>query len=97
MSYPRHEYFRRILCNLIGRDIQTRAIPTTTAWSAALIKNICYANAKSYLAFPGVELSPAATRTRRSTLNELQCKKTQSGLLEENRHIVRTRFVAMTP
>ena len=54
MSYPRHEYFRRILCNLIGRDIQTGAIPDDDGLVGPLIKNICYANAKSYLAFPGV-------------------------------------------
>jgi glucuronate isomerase len=54
MSYPRHEYFRRILCNLIGRDIQTGAIPDDDGLVGPMIKNICYANAKSYLAFPGV-------------------------------------------
>ncbi len=55
MSYPRHEYFRRILCNLIGRDIQTGAIPDDDGLVGPMIKNICYANAKSYLAFPGVK------------------------------------------
>ena len=55
MSYPRHEYFRRILCNLIGRDIQTGAIPDDEGLVGPLIKNICYANAKSYLAFPDVK------------------------------------------
>ena len=54
MSYPRHEYFRRILCNLIGRDIQTGAIPDDDSLVGPMIKNICYANAKNYLAFPGV-------------------------------------------
>ena len=47
MSYPRHEYFRRILCNLIGRDIQTGAIPDDDGLVGPMIKNICYANAKS--------------------------------------------------
>jgi glucuronate isomerase len=55
MSYPRHEYFRRILCNLIGRDIQTGAIPDDENLVGPLISNICYANAKNYLAFPGVK------------------------------------------
>ena len=54
MSYPRHEYFRRILCNLIGRDIQTGAIPDDDGLVGPLIRNICYTNAKKYLAFPGV-------------------------------------------
>jgi glucuronate isomerase len=55
MSYPRHEYFRRILCNLIGRDIQTGAIPDDESLVGPMISNICHANAKSYLAFPGVK------------------------------------------
>ena len=55
MSYPRHEYFRRILCNLIGRDIQTGAIPDDESLVGPMISNICQANAKSYLAFPGVK------------------------------------------
>ena len=55
MSYPRHEYFRRTLCNLIGRDIQTGAIPDDENLIGPLIKSICYANAKNYLAFPGVK------------------------------------------
>ena len=33
MSYPRHEYFRRVLCDMIGRDIEAGEIPKTTAWS----------------------------------------------------------------
>ena len=55
MSYPRHEYFRRTLCNLIGRDIQTGAIPDDDRLVGPMISNLCYANAKSYLAFPGVK------------------------------------------
>jgi glucuronate isomerase len=55
MSYPRHEYFRRILCNLIGRDIQTGAIPDDEGLVGPIISNICYTNAKNYLAFPGVK------------------------------------------
>ena len=54
MSYPPHEYFRRILCNRIGRDMQTGAIPNDDGLLGPLIRNICYANAKQYLAFPGV-------------------------------------------
>jgi glucuronate isomerase len=34
MSYPRHEYFRRVLCNLIGRDVENRKFPTTIRSSA---------------------------------------------------------------
>ena len=55
MSYPRHEYFRRTLCNLIGRDIKNGLIPDDEDLVGPMIKNICYANAKNYMAFPGVD------------------------------------------
>jgi glucuronate isomerase len=55
MSYPRHEYFRRTLCNLIGRDVKQGLIPDDEKLVGMMIKNICYANAKHYLAFPGVK------------------------------------------
>ncbi|HEY1490112.1 MAG TPA: glucuronate isomerase [Verrucomicrobiae bacterium] len=54
MSYPRHEYFRRTLCNLIGNDIEAGLIPNDEKLVGPMIKNICYTNAKNYLAFPGV-------------------------------------------
>jgi glucuronate isomerase len=49
MSYPRHEYFRRVLCNLLGRDIDNGEIPASDALVAPLIRNICSANARQYL------------------------------------------------
>ena len=55
MSYPRHEYFRRTLCNLIGNDIATGAIPNDEQLVGSMIKNICYENARNYMAFPGVK------------------------------------------
>jgi glucuronate isomerase len=55
MSYPRHEYFRRTLCNLIGRDIKNGLIPDDEKLVGPMIKNICCANAKNFLAFPGVK------------------------------------------
>jgi glucuronate isomerase len=54
MSYPRHEYFRRTLCNLIGRDIENGEVPDDEKLVGLMIKNICHANAKNYLAFPGL-------------------------------------------
>jgi glucuronate isomerase len=54
MSYPRHEYFRRTLCNLIGRDIENGEIPNDEKLVGPMLKNICYANAKNYMQFPGV-------------------------------------------
>lgn len=49
MSFPRHEYFRRTLCNLIGRDIESGEIPADFGLAGGMVRNICYANAKAYL------------------------------------------------
>jgi glucuronate isomerase len=49
MSYPRHEYFRRVLCNLIGRDMEAGEIPDNDDMAGALIRNICYGNAHRFL------------------------------------------------
>jgi glucuronate isomerase len=56
MSYPRHEYFRRVLCNLIGRDVENGELPKDDRLLGPMIQNICYANAAQYLAIPGVEI-----------------------------------------
>ncbi len=52
MSYPRHEYFRRVLCNLVGTDVENGEIPDDDALLGPMIRNICYANARDYLALP---------------------------------------------
>jgi len=51
MSYCRHEYFRRTLCNLIGRDIENGEIPNDDTLVGPMIRNICYGNAKNYMNF----------------------------------------------
>lgn len=48
LSYPRHEYFRRILCNLIGTDVEKGEIPADLDFLGELIENICYNNAKNF-------------------------------------------------
>jgi glucuronate isomerase len=48
LSYPRHEYFRRILCNLVGTDVENGEIPNEPDLLKPLIQNICYYNAKNY-------------------------------------------------
>ena len=48
MSYPRHEYFRRILCNIFGEEIEQGELPDNIAWTGKLIQDICYNNAKGY-------------------------------------------------
>jgi glucuronate isomerase len=48
LSYPRHEYFRRILCNLFGTDIENGELPADFELVGSTIKNICYRNAVAY-------------------------------------------------
>ena len=52
MSFPRHEYFRRVLCNLIGRDMENGEIPDDELLVGTMIRNICHANARKYFNFP---------------------------------------------
>jgi len=49
MSYPRHEYFRRVLCDIIGRDVVRGELPHEEALLKRLIEDICYRNAHQYL------------------------------------------------
>lgn len=49
LSYPRHEYFRRCLCDLLGTDVENGAIPNDDGLLGPLVRNICYHNAKEYL------------------------------------------------
>ena len=51
LSYSRHEYFRRILCNLLGDEMEKGLIPTDEKWIGELVKNICYNNAANYFDF----------------------------------------------
>jgi glucuronate isomerase len=51
LSFPRHEYFRRILCNLFAEDIENGELPNDIEWTGKIIQDICYYNAKSYFNF----------------------------------------------
>lgn len=48
LSYPRHEYFRRILCNLFGEEIEQGLLPNDIDWTGKIIQDICYRNALAY-------------------------------------------------
>ncbi len=48
LSYARHEYFRRILCNLIGTWVENGEYPNDEAFLGSLVEDICYHNAKRY-------------------------------------------------
>lgn len=52
LSYTRHEYFRRILCNLLGTEMELGLIPDDMDLVAPMVRDICYFNAKNYFRFP---------------------------------------------
>jgi len=60
LSYPRHEYFRRVLCNLLGNDVENGELPDNLEWLGEMVQNICYGNANTYFGFTPVEEQVAA-------------------------------------
>lgn len=51
LSYPRHEYFRRILCDLVGSDMENGEIPYDMEMAGKLVSDVSYYNAKNYFGF----------------------------------------------
>jgi glucuronate isomerase len=51
LSFPRHEYFRRILCNILGNDVENGLIPNDRNLLGQMVENISYNNAKNYFKF----------------------------------------------
>lgn len=51
LSFPRHEYFRRILCNQIGKDVENGELPNDEKWLGKIVSDVCYNNAKEYFGF----------------------------------------------
>lgn len=52
ISYPRHEYFRRVLCDLIGNDVEKGLLPAAEMeFIGQMVENICYNNAKEFFKF----------------------------------------------
>jgi glucuronate isomerase len=54
MSFPRHEYFRRVLCNLLGEEMESGSMPGDLDLVGGMVRNICFNNAVSYFALPSV-------------------------------------------
>jgi glucuronate isomerase len=48
LSYPRHEYFRRILCNILGNDVEAGLLPGDMALLGTMVEDICFNNARNY-------------------------------------------------
>ena len=51
LSYPRHEYFRRILCDVLGGEIEAGDIPDDIEWVGGIVRDICYNNAARFFHF----------------------------------------------
>lgn len=51
LSFPRHEYFRRLVCDIFGEDIERGEIPNDIQWVGKIIQDISYNNAKEYFQF----------------------------------------------
>lgn len=51
LSFPRHEYFRRILCNLIGRDVMNGELPSDMELLSGMVTAVCHRNAKTFFNF----------------------------------------------
>jgi glucuronate isomerase len=66
LSFPRHEYFRRILCNLFGEEIENGELPSDIEWTGKLIKDICFNNAKNYFGWQQLD----ETKTTQKALNK---------------------------
>lgn len=52
MSYPRHEYFRRVLCDIVGQDVMRGEVPNDDGLLGRLIQDVCHGNAQRYLRLP---------------------------------------------
>ncbi|MGC4037014.1 MAG: glucuronate isomerase [Chitinophagaceae bacterium] len=48
LSFPRHEYFRRILCNVFGEEIENGELPNDIEWIGKVVQDICYNNTREY-------------------------------------------------
>jgi glucuronate isomerase len=64
MSFPRHEYFRRVLCNLLGNEMERGLLPQNEALIGDMISRICYSNAAKFLDLP--QFAPHSKSTARA-------------------------------
>ncbi len=68
ISFPRHEYFRRILCNLFGSEIEKGELPNDIEWTGKIVQDICYNNARQYFNFKEQQTE---TSLQEQTLNKV--------------------------
>jgi glucuronate isomerase len=64
LSFPRHEYFRRLLCNILGGEMERGLLPDDPGLVGGLVRDVCYFNAERYfrLLEPDPPCSSSATR-----------------------------------
>jgi glucuronate isomerase len=67
MSFPRHEYFRRVLCNMLGREMENGELPNDEKLVGNVVKNICHRNAQAYFEFGGNSADEIAEAPRTVT------------------------------
>lgn len=63
LSFPRHEYFRRLLCNLFGEEMENGELPNDINWIGEVVQDICYNNAKNYFNWQHID-EPAKTKSK---------------------------------
>lgn len=51
LSFPRHEYYRRVLCNMLGNDLKAGLLPNDMEWIGKIVKDVTYNNAKEFFQF----------------------------------------------
>jgi glucuronate isomerase len=59
LSWPRHEYFRRVLCNLLGQEIERGELPGDISLTGGMVRDICYNNAKQFFGLKDAETANA--------------------------------------
>jgi glucuronate isomerase len=64
LSYPRHEYFRRLICNMFGEEIENGELPADIEWTGSVIRDICYNNASNYFNWKEAPENVAAKAVR---------------------------------
>jgi glucuronate isomerase len=57
LSFPRHEYYRRIVCNILGNDIKNSELPNDIEWIGKIAQDVFYNNSKNYFNFPDNKIS----------------------------------------
>jgi glucuronate isomerase len=61
MSYPRHEYFRRVLCNMLGGQVERGELPRDLELVGSMVRRVCFSNARDFF---GLELDPLFANVR---------------------------------